>query len=60
MSITPSNIAQNTWNIKLCLKVDGQLRCINEEFVGSIKEAMFHEMQLRALTKNGSIDLNAS
>ena len=44
----------------ICFKVDVALRCINEEFVGSIKEAMFHEMQLRSLVKDGSIDLNAS
>ena len=58
MPITPSKVSENTWNIKLCLKVDGKLRCINEEFVGSIKEAMFHEMQLRSLAKDGNIEMN--
>ena len=57
MPITPSKTAENTWNIKLCFRVNGELRCINEEFVGTIKEAMFHELQLRQMAKDGSIDL---
>jgi hypothetical protein len=57
MPITPSKSAENAWDIKLCLKVDGQLRCITEEFVGTIKEAMAYEAQLRGLAKDGSIEL---
>ena len=60
MSITPSNIAENTWDISFCFKVNGRLKCINEEFVGTIKEAMFHEMQLRDLARDGYLDLLAS
>jgi hypothetical protein len=59
MSITPSKIAENTWDIKLCFKVDGELRCIKEEFVGSIKDAMLHEKQLRGLARDGGVELKA-
>ncbi len=57
MSIMPANAAENTWDIKLCVKVDGELRCISERFVGTIREAMSHEMQLRGRAKDGNIDL---
>jgi hypothetical protein len=57
MPITPSKYAENTWDIKLCIKVDGELRCINEEFVGTIKDAMSYEAHLRGLAKEGSIEL---
>jgi hypothetical protein len=58
MPITPSKTAENTWDIKICVKVDGELRCINEVFVGSIKEAMIREKQLHDAAKKGSVELN--
>jgi len=57
MPITPSKFDENTWDIKLCINVGGELRCIKEEFVGTIKEAMSYEAQLRGLVKDGSIEL---
>jgi hypothetical protein len=60
MPIMPSKTAENTWNIYFSVKVDGEVRFVNEEFVGTIREALFYEMQLRGLAKDGCLDLNAS
>jgi len=54
MPIMPSKTGPNTWLICYSVKVDGELKFVKEEFEGSIREAMFHEMQLRGLAKDGS------
>jgi hypothetical protein len=53
MPVVPLNIETNTWLICFSHKVNGELKFFKEEFVGSIREAMFHEMQLRGLAKDG-------
>jgi hypothetical protein len=55
MPVMPLNTDSNTWLICFSYKEDGELKFFKEEFVGSIREAMFHEMQLRDLTKDGFI-----
>lgn len=54
MPIIPSETELNTWNICFTTKVDGQLRVHKEIFVGSIREAVFYEMQLRGQAKDGN------
>jgi len=54
MPVMPVNPDSNTWLICFSHKVDGELKFFREEFVGSIREAMFHEMQLRSLAKNST------
>jgi hypothetical protein len=53
MPIMPSNTGSNTWTICFSHKVNGELKFFKEEFVGSIREAMFLEMQLRGLARDG-------
>jgi len=52
MPIMPSKTCANTWLICFSIKVDGELKYVKEEFVGSIKEAMLYEMQIRGLEKD--------
>jgi hypothetical protein len=51
----PSNTGPNTWNICFTIRVNGELKIVSEEFFGSIREAMFYEMQLRGLVKDGNL-----
>jgi len=53
MPVLPQNTDSNTWLICFSHKVDGNTRFIKETFVGSIREAMFREMQLRGLARDG-------
>ena len=53
MPIIPSATELNTWNICFTTKVDGQLKVHKEIFVGSIRDAVFYEMQLRGQAKEG-------
>ena len=53
MPVMPLDADTNTWLICFSHKVNGEYRYIKEEFVGTIREAMFHEMQLRGLAKDG-------
>jgi hypothetical protein len=53
MPVMPLKIDSNTWLICFSHKVDGELKFYKKEFVGSIREALFHEMQLRGLAKDG-------
>lgn len=57
MPVMPLNTDSNSWLICFSQKVDGELRFFQVEFVGSIREAMFHEMQLRDLAKDGIYSL---
>ena len=47
MPITPSKNGSNSWIISYSIKVDGDLKVFTEEFIGTIKDAMLHEKQLR-------------
>jgi len=47
MPITPSKTGSNSWIISYSIKVDGDLKIFTEEFIGTIKDAMLHEKQLR-------------
>lgn len=53
MPIMPLNADSSTWLICFAYKADGKEKFIKEEFVGSIREAMFYEMQLRDLARDG-------
>jgi len=53
MPVMPLNAESNTWLICFSHKVNGEHKFFKEEFVGSIREAMFHEMQLRGLANDG-------
>jgi len=53
MPVLPLNTDTNTWLICFSHKVDGKSKFIQEKFVGTIREAMFHETQLRSLAKDG-------
>jgi len=53
MPVMPLNSDSNTWLICFSHKVNGEYKLFKEEFVGTIKEAMFREMQLRGLAKDG-------
>jgi len=52
MPIMPSKAGSNTWHIFFSVTVNGKLEYFKEEFEGSIKEAIFYEMQIRALAKD--------
>ena len=54
MPIMPSGTSGNTWKIYCAIKVNGEVKFIDEEFKGTIREALFYEMQLRGLVKDGS------
>jgi len=56
MPIMPLDSDSNSWLICFSYTLDGKCRFIKEEFVGSIREALFYEIQLRDLAKDG-IDL---
>lgn len=58
MPIFPSTIDPNTWDICITTIVDGQLKVHREVFVGSIREAVLFEMQLRELAKDDRSGLN--
>jgi hypothetical protein len=53
MPVLPLNPDSNTWLICFSYKVEGKSKFVKEQFVGSIREAMFHEMQLRSLARDG-------
>lgn len=53
MPVMPLNTDSKTWLICFSHKVNGEVKFFKEEFVGTIKEAMFREMQLRGLAKDG-------
>ena len=53
MPLMPLNNDSNRWLICFSHKVDGTPSFYKEEFVGSIREAMFYEIQLRGLAKDG-------
>jgi hypothetical protein len=53
MSIVPSKTESNTWLISFSIRVDGELRFVNEEFAGNIKDALSYERQLRGLAQAG-------
>lgn len=53
MPVMPLNPDSKTWLISILHKVNGEDKLFKEEFVGTIKEAMFREMQLRGLAKDG-------
>lgn len=53
MSIMPLNSESNTWLICFSYRLCGESKFVKEEFVGSIKDALFHEVQLRDLAKDG-------
>jgi len=54
MPVMPLNTDSNTWLICFSQNLDGKLTFFKEEFVGSIREAMFHEKQLRGLAKEST------
>lgn len=53
MPVMPLDRNSNTWLICFSHTVDGEHKFFKEEFVGTIREAMFYEMQLRGLAKDG-------
>lgn len=53
MPIMPSDKGPTTWIIFFSKIIDGEKRHFKEEFTGTIKDAMFHEMQIRGLIKDG-------
>lgn len=53
MPLMPLNTDSNRWLICFSYIVDGTPKFFKEEFVGSIREAMFYEIQLRGLAKDG-------
>lgn len=53
MPIMPSDKGSTTWIICFSKITDGELRYFREEFYGTIKDAMFHEMQIRGLINDG-------
>ena len=53
MPILPIDADSNTWLICFSQKVNGEYKHFKGEFVGTIREAMSHEMQLRSLAKDG-------
>ena len=55
MAIIPSTTDPDTWNICFTTKVDGELIVHKNVFVGSIREAVFYEMQLRGQAKDNTI-----
>lgn len=59
MAVTPSKSgAANTWDIKLFLKGKGQQIFIDEVFIGSLKEAMSYEKQLRSQVNTENLKEN--
>jgi hypothetical protein len=57
MPVLPQDTDSNIWLICFSHKVDGKSKFIKETFVGSIREALLHEIQLRGLARDG-IDSN--
>jgi len=53
MPVMPLDTESNRWLICFSHKIDGEHKFFKEEFTGSIREAMFYEMQLRGLAKDG-------
>lgn len=47
MPILPASKEQNTWLICFSVKVNGAVMFIREEFVGTVREAIRYEMDLR-------------
>ena len=60
MPIMPASKGRNKWLICFTLKIDGAVKFVKEEFQGTVREAMIHEMQLRGLAKDGCLDFDAS
>jgi hypothetical protein len=54
MPVMPLDSSSNTWLICFSYKADGEIKYFRKEFTGTIREALFHEMQLRGLTKDGT------
>ena len=53
MPIMPIKTDSHTWLICFSYTLDGKSRFVKEEFTGSIREALFYEVQLRDLAKDG-------